>query len=225
MKFLVGLPSIDGRLNINVIHSLLDQLAYIVAEHHQLQCSTVTNTLIYAARNQIAERAVKGGYDYLFFLDSDCIIPPDTLKRLVHHDKDIAAGVYFQKVFPHLPVMYSLNEKGTFDHVLEYPENELIEVGGIGMGCCLIKTSALQRLEATPFDPLPATADCVAINGEDLAFCKRAKAQGIQVYADTGLKVTHQTDRYITEDHFKVSFPEYLKLKKEFEEKTGAPQP
>jgi len=211
MNFLIGLPSVDNTANINVIHSLIDQLPYIVAERHAIQCMTVTNTLIHNARNQIADAAVERGVDYLFFLDSDCILPEDALKRLVHHDKDIVAGMYFQKRFPHLPVIYSMNRKGTFDIITDYPADTLIDAGGVGMGVCLIKTSVLKKLGDNPFEPFPATPGCPAINGEDLAFCKRAKARNFRIYVDTGLQAGHCAERFITEEYYKAAWADVNK--------------
>lgn len=202
MQFLVGLPSVDNKANINVIHSLLDQLPYIVENHHGIQCVTVTNTLIHNARNQIAKAAVEMKADYLFFLDSDCVIPVNTLKKLAEYDKDIVAGMYFQKRYPHLPVIYQMNKKGTFDIISDYPKNTLLEVGGVGMGVCLIKTSVFQKLKDNPFEPMAATTNCQAINGEDLAFCKRAIHKGFKIFVDTGIQAKHQTERYIDEAYF-----------------------
>lgn len=211
MQYLIGLPSVDNRADINVIHSLLDQLPFVVENHHGIRCATVTNTLIHNARNEIAKAALEMGCDYLFFLDSDCVIPKDTLKRLTEHDRDIVAGMYFQKRYPHLPVIYTMNKKGTFDIITDYPKNTLMEVDGVGMGVCMIKTSVFKKLPGEPFEPFAATASCRAINGEDLAFCKRAKQKGFKIYVDTGLQAKHETERYITEDYYKKAMEEFKK--------------
>jgi glycosyltransferase involved in cell wall biosynthesis len=211
MKFIVGFPSVDNKVNVNVMHSILNQLEFITYEHHAFQCNSVTNTLIHNARNQIALYALENNYDYLFFVDSDCVIPNGTLKRLFEHDKDIVAGMYFQKKQPFLPVIYTQNKKGTFDVITDYPEKTLFEVGGVGMGVCLIKTSVLKKLGKDPFEPFAATPSCPAINGEDLAFCKRAKARGFKIFCDTSIQAAHCTERYITEEYHKRAWAEVLK--------------
>src|SRR3990167_7699081 len=40
-------------------------------------------------RNYIVAQAIKAKCDYLLFVDDDMIFPPDTLKRLLAHGKDI----------------------------------------------------------------------------------------------------------------------------------------
>ena len=154
MRILVGIPSVDNKINVNVVHSFLDQLPFIVENHHRVQCKTVTHTLIHNARNGIAKDAVD--YDYLFFLDSDCVIPPNTLKRLVEHDKDIVSGLYFQRREPFLPVLYNKREDGTYRSIIDYDKG-LLEVEGVGMGVCLIKRRVLEKLGENPFDPIPVS--------------------------------------------------------------------
>lgn len=201
MKFMIGLPTITGLYDINVIKTIIDQLAFINSGHHAVTCNVVHNTLVHCARNEIAEKAAENGFDYVFFVDSDCVIPPNALERLVAHDKDIVAGMYFRKTHPYAPVVYKENAHGSYDVILDYPKDQLIEVDGIGMGVCLIKTSVFKKIEH-PFDALAATDDHPAINGEDLAFCKRAKSAGVKIHVDTGIQALHQTTRYISEEYY-----------------------
>jgi hypothetical protein len=201
MKFMFGLPTVSGNYDVLVLNSIINQFPYIIEGHHSVQCNVVHNTLIHNARNKIAKDAVEQECDYLFFIDSDCVLPENALKTLVNHNKDIVAGMYFQKSIPHAPVIYKENSRGTYDNFLDYPVNKLIEVDGIGMGICLIKTSVLKNIER-PFDVLGATKDHPCINGEDLAFCKRAKAKGYKIFVDTSLQAKHQTVRYIDEDYY-----------------------
>lgn len=211
MKFLLGLPSIDGKYDVMVLSSIINQLEFINSDKHEIQCHVLKNTMIYNARNQIAEAAKD--YDYLFFIDSDCVLPNGTLQRLFNHKKDIVAGMYFQKSGLHCPVIYTRNEKGTFDVILDYPENQLIEVDGIGMGCCLIKTSVFKDIK-DPFAPYQIENGAF-IGAEDLSFCIRAKEKGYKVYVDTGIQALHQTSVYISETFHKRAVEEYNKKIKE----------
>jgi len=47
-----------------------------------------------SSRNKIIEYAIKKGYDYLLMMDSDVMVPPDILKKLLHNEKDICSGLY-----------------------------------------------------------------------------------------------------------------------------------
>jgi GT2 family glycosyltransferase len=163
----------------------------------------VHNTLIHKARNLIAENAIKEKSDYVLWIDSDMVLPNGALEQLVAHDKDIVSGMYFQKK-PHFgPILYKGNKKGTYDQWIDYPENQLVEVDGTGFGICLIKTSVFKKMGKDWFDPYPKTRKNPVINGEDLAFCKRAKLAGFKIFVDTSLQAAHQTVSYVTEEHFK----------------------
>lgn len=147
---------------------------------------------------------------------------------LTKHNKAVVGGMYFQKRFPHLPVIYNANERGTFDIISDFPAKTLIPVGGIGMGVCLIKVSALKKLGYTEreqdgkkfidfhaFEPFPATETCESINGEDLAFCKRCGDNGIKIYADTGIQAAHITERAITEQYYRASMAKFTEAERQ----------
>jgi hypothetical protein len=210
MRFMFGLPTVTGWYDILVTNSILNQHAFIIEGHHQLINNVISHTLIHSARGQIAMSAIKNKCDYLFFIDSDCVLPPDALKRLVAHDKDIVAGMYFHKTAPFAPVVYKIGEKNLYDVMMDYPKNTVMEVDGVGMGCCLIKTSVFEKFvhdvngqqECYAFEPIPATKKRPSITGEDFAFCHRAQEAGYKIYVDTGLQCKHQTVRYIDEEYW-----------------------
>jgi glycosyltransferase involved in cell wall biosynthesis len=227
MRFMFGLPTVTGWYDILVTNSILNQHAYIIEGHHQLINRLIHHTLIGNARNQIAHSAVENKCDYLFFIDSDVVIPPDALKRLVAHNKDIVSGMYFHKQAPFYPVAYMRevdamrNETGLYNGIAEYPKDTLIEVDAIGMGCCLIKTDVFKNFiadtkhtmdngeektytECYAFEPLPPPVGMIAM-GEDMAFCKRCQDKGYKIYLDTGLQCKHQTVRYIDEEYYEKS--------------------
>ena len=62
-------------------------------------------------RNLIADWSKK--YDYLFSIDSDIAFSPDTLKKLLKHDKDMVSGLYVQrKENEQILEIYEPNERG-----------------------------------------------------------------------------------------------------------------
>lgn len=218
MNFMFGLPSIDGKYDIQVVRTIINQFPYITNEHHTVECNLVHNTLIHNARNAMAKNVLEKDCDYLFFIDSDMVLPNDTLKRLVEHDKDIVSGMYFHKKPPFAPVVYSKNEKGTFDVIMDYPKDQLIEVDGVGMGICLIKRGVFEKLGDKCFDVLPASDENPVINGEDFAFCYRAKRAGFKIYVDTGMQALHQTVRYIDETYFQKARALFEQQEKEIKQ-------
>lgn len=94
------------------------------------------------ARNTGCMRALEGGFDYVFMLDSDVIPPPDAVHRLIKHNLPIVSGMYCRRSHPHMiPVML----KGT-EWIINYPKNSLIEVDMVGAGCLLVRRDVLESL-------------------------------------------------------------------------------
>lgn len=149
------------------------------------------------ARNTICQQVLQNGYEFVFFLDSDVIPPPDTIHRLMAHRQPFISGVYHRRSPPHgIPVMLKGGK-----WITEYPANRLIEVDLVGAGCLLIHRSVLERVphqrpEAgkTYFDwrvdckgKLP-DGECLS---EDFTLCSHVKKYGIQVLVDTSIQCRH----------------------------------
>lgn len=45
------------------------------------------------ARNMAVDAALLGGYDYLFFVDADVVVPADSIERLMAHGKPLVSGL------------------------------------------------------------------------------------------------------------------------------------
>lgn len=164
--------------------------------------SFVVNSLIYSARNIIAQQAIDGSYDYVLWLDSDMVFQPDTLQRLLADDKDIVSGLYFRRVKPFNPVLFKkLDVHGhecDFEDVLEYPD-EIFPVAGAGFGCILMKTQVLRDIYEKEGPMWFAPKGNV---GEDCSFCIRARKCGYTVYCDPRIKLGHAGSVIITEANY-----------------------
>lgn len=167
-------------------------------------------------KNTIIEKALKEDYDYLFLVDSDLVMNPKTLKRLVSLNKEIVSNIFWTRWKPNsyeqpqvwLKDMYTLYD---FEHGERLRESEVIKrtadfinmlrkpgtykVGGLG-ACTLISKEALSK--GVNFNPIYN----VSFWGEDRHFCIRAAVLGIQLYVDTYYPAHHI---YRDEDLDKVS--------------------
>lgn len=148
------------------------------------------HSLIYDARNILAQKAVMEGYDRMLWLDSDMIFEPDLLERLsadLDDGMDFVAAVYFSRKAPVRPVIYKnltvIDGNPTSVPVTECPR-EIFEIAGAGFGAVMLKTDMLRRMEPMPFSPLPGW-------GEDLSFCLRARDAGYKMYCDGRVRVGH----------------------------------
>lgn len=151
-------------------------------------------SLIYTSRNDLATQSIQMGADYVFWLDSDMVFEPDILIRMMDtlkkNNLDILTGLYFRRVPPYSPVLFDrLDIDGNvcqWSNFKELPEG-LFEVGGCGFGCVLMKTDVffdVQSRFGNMFAP-------IANNGEDIAFCWRARQCGYKIMCDPSIELGH----------------------------------
>lgn len=144
------------------------------------------------ARNDIARRALKGGFEYVFMIDSDIIIPPDSLSNMLDTPADVCFGVYPRKTAPGETELF---KTGTLDFENRYTMAELDEietdkfiVKGGGFGCALIRTDVFRNLKY-PWFRFVSYENNVFLS-EDLYFCMNAEVD-YQLMADKRVRCGH----------------------------------
>ena len=141
-------------------------------------------------RNIIAKYAQENGFDYIMWVDSDMILPKNTLVRLLSHDKDIVAGAYSYKVLGNKEVVakrFQDEEREEYDNltIKEIKESSgLIEVDGFGFGCVLTKVSVFNKI---PYPWFIYTQEM----GEDIFFCRKAQNEEYKLWLDTDVICGH----------------------------------
>lgn len=167
------------------------------------------NSLVYDSRNQLAQLAVREGFDRILWLDSDMTVPADFLDRLARHldnGLEMVTGLYFTRRKPARPVIYSDlgykeedgQTKAYCTHYSDYPRDSLFEVEACGMGGCMMTTELVDRIGKSfglPFSPIIGF-------GEDFSFCLRAKQLGIKIWCDSGAKLGHIGQFEVTEGNY-----------------------
>lgn len=144
-------------------------------------------------RNLIADWIVKGPYDYLFAVDADISFPPDTLKKLLSHNKDMVTGLYIQRIpGKHCIEVMKSNHLGGVTHVPweELKGQGLVKVDSAGFGCVLIKKEVFTSIEYPHF-VYKSALDHQHTISEDVYFFLKAKAQGKEIWADTTILCGH----------------------------------
>ena len=144
-------------------------------------------------RNGIAERALAMGAEWIFYVDDDQVLAPDTLINLLKHDKDIVAGLYVSREAPFIPHVYDReDERGfCFPRLLNPFDGGLVQVKAAGSGCMLVKAKVFEKLEKPWWRLGQITSDGW---GDDLHFCHRSREAGFEVWADLNTLVGHQTN-------------------------------
>lgn len=149
------------------------------------------NNQIDDARNTIADESKK--YDYLFFVDSDMVLPQDALVKLIQADKPIISGLYIQRIpDTHTLEVYMDLENGGVGNIPYELINHrgIVEIAACGMGCCLIKTEIFKTMEY-PYFHYTSALDHTYTVSEDVYFCINARKKGYTVWADETIRCNH----------------------------------
>lgn len=139
-------------------------------------------TLLPDMRNALAAEAIKEGATHILWLDTDMAFPPDTLERLYQHGKPIVGAGYSQRKDPAKPVAAK-------DGVWLYTEEDSVgleEVDYVGQGCLLVETAVYEHLEK-PWHSLAWHPEQGRMIGEDVYFCRKARAIGASTFIDHDL--------------------------------------
>lgn len=147
-------------------------------------------------RLEVVQKALESKSKYLLFIDSDVFVPSDAINRLMSHDVDIVNGIYWMKTTPPQPVIYESIGNGPIWKI--EPKDELLEIGGAGLGCCLIKTSVFEKFIEKGVDIFKQnwsgqrSGRTVKVDiGEDHWFFDQARKLGFKIYADTNVLCDH----------------------------------
>lgn len=187
MKILLGMPTVKNIPTKTVI-SLLQTV-----QKGAVDPFLIEGSLVYDARNTIAQYAVDNDYDYILFADSDMLFNSEDLKKLLSHDVDICSGLYVTRRGEKQNVAYNkiiTRRSFPFRAPKLIPDNEHFgygEIAGCGLGFCLIKTSVIKSMlkrYKSLFEPKFGV-------GEDIAFCIRARRCGYKIHIDRDVRLGH----------------------------------
>lgn len=132
-------------------------------------------------------------YDYLFSVDSDISFKPNTLHKLLEHDKDVVSGLYIQrKPGQHTLEVYKSNNRGGVENI-PYDEirgRGLVEIAGCGFGCVLVKAEVIKAI-GYPYFKYHSAIDHNNTISEDVDFCRKVTEKGYQMWADTSISCDH----------------------------------
>lgn len=139
-------------------------------------------------RNNAVREALEAGCEYILFIDHDNILPADALIRMLEYNVPVVGCLYFERKYPHLPLIYTFEEDFQTVRVeYNYPQG-LVKCDVIGLGCSLFKMEVFRQMQDPWF--------CYEHKGhvwgtEDIAFFHKLKDKGIEVFIDTAHTVGH----------------------------------
>lgn len=147
---------------------------------------------VVAARNAIFDYANQNDYDYVLFIDSDVIVPTNTIEQLLSYHVPVVSGFYpiLTEFGLPTPCAKMLNKEAP--GFINFPDSKLdgkiYLVALVGLGCILISKEIFSkfkfRCERGKYGNL--------LKSEDWCFCEDLKKSGVAINFDTGLSAKHK---------------------------------
>lgn len=184
-KLLIGVPTLDY-MNVEFVRSLTALLMRLKDDGVNFDLDIESGTLVYIARERIANKAINEEYSHVLWLDADMVFGPDLLDDLMFSGKAFVSGVYHARRKGYASCIFKGINVGEVERFKEYPK-ETFEIAGCGFGCVLIETEiirAVKRAYGTCFTPIKNY-------GEDLAFCKRCRDIGYSLWCEPSVVCGH----------------------------------
>jgi glycosyltransferase involved in cell wall biosynthesis len=196
-RVLIGTPSYDGRIDVWFANSLVSTVKMSYEKDvfvHAIYTSY--DSLVQRARNSLFKLALEGGYDDLFFIDSDVEWEPEWFFRLLERPEPIVGAALVKK-----SEKESYTVKVLEKHLTLSDDKKLLEVDGIGTGFMKISRFALEKLweMSAPYksegEEHRMICDIKVENGdlisEDYIICNKWKGLGYKIWMDPTITINH----------------------------------
>lgn len=148
---------------------------------HRVSVVNSKSSLVTQSRNLAVKAALDAEAEWLLFLDSDMVFPPDTIARLLSHRREIVGATYPRKGWP-LAFIGTRADGAPFS----LADAGLVEAARLPGGCLLLAASVFGRLRA-PYFRCAYNESAGEVLGEDFWFSEAVRRLGIRLWCDMTL--------------------------------------
>ena len=186
MKLLVAVPTTDY-MHAEFVKSLTGLTKKLAEDGVKFDVKIIGGTLVYWARNRLANYAIDGEYTHVLWLDSDMTFGPDILDDLLWCGKDMVCGAFVSRRPPYGPCVYTdISDPAAMAKVEDFG-TEPFRVDGCGFATVLTTVELLK----TVFHEFGTCFRPTESYGEDLAFCDRVKQIGREIWCEPTVRPGH----------------------------------
>lgn len=201
----------DNRLLLAIICSSDSELTFDFAEmmrNIQLPPNSMferVRGLPWGPARNYAAKAALDNKCHLAFLDTDILVEPDAYIKLLETELDIVSGLYYQKIWPYIPIIFNerRDAEGNIEKipVMNWKPGDIVPCTFIPSGLTLYRLSLLKKM----FEHFPRPFEWgidvkstftedeqLPLASEDFTFSFRAKSLGFQPYVNTNIIGLHE---------------------------------
>ena len=102
MRLMVAVPTVDY-VPADFVKSLAGLCLRLGQSRIQADVQVLSGTLVYIARNRLANRAISEEYTHVLWLDSDMTFGPGIVDDLLFCGKDMVCGAFVSRRPPYGP--------------------------------------------------------------------------------------------------------------------------
>lgn len=190
MNILIGIPSKD-KIDIECAISLgnLDWDGHNITYTHSQGAGVYG---VAQARNNLVQQAIDGGFDKLFMIDSDMIVPEDAIINLLDPVVPIVTGVARYKNDSRRAPIFRSTQDSTGSNAWLWDEipHGRFQIDSGGVACAMIDVEMLRRQIRRPWFVWEERANGTYV-GEDIHFYEEVKRAGIVPMADGRVRCGH----------------------------------
>ena len=186
MKLMVAVPTTDY-VHAEFMTCLVGLIQKLTKDGVEVVPRIVSGTLVYVARNRLAQEAINNNFTHILWLDSDMTFGPDIVDDLLFCGKDMVCGAFVSRRPQYKPCVYSdISDPGNMKPVESFG-TEPFRVDGCGFATVLTTTELLKAVW-NKFDTCFRPTEKY---GEDLAFCDRVKQIGREIWCEPTVRQGH----------------------------------
>jgi len=154
-----------------------------------------SGVFVHENANQLVELAKSKGASHLLLIEHDIVFEPDTLGRLLAHDKDVVAAPYSGRKLPREPLVYQQNNPGEEPYMMSYDmfPTKLFKAYGVPTGCTLIKMSVFDKL-TKPYFFFEYDEQGKMLMSQDIYFSRKINKANMECFVDPTIQVVHVGD-------------------------------
>ena len=172
-------------------------------------------------RNNLVEQALDEVCTKFVTLDTDQVYPPDTIIKLLSHDKPIVFGQVHRRYPAFDPIML----RGELYEYTDVPyeemyTGELVPIDATGHGCVAIDMTVFLDIKQPWYEDIPGEEDRGHV-GEDIHFCWKARQAGYPIFMDTSIQIGHLGLREFGREDYMLYRLAIENQKKDSEDKGG----
>ena len=185
IRLLIAVPTTDY-VHADFVKSLARLQCELGRRRVDYDVEIQSGTLVYFARNRLANKAINENYTHVLWLDSDMVFNEQIVDDLMEVGKDMVCGAFVSRRPPYGPCIYTSIEKNKIQRVKDFGIRPF-QVDGCGFAAVMTTVELLQAVNqkyGTCFQPTD-------YYGEDLAFCWRVNQLGREIWCEPTVRPGH----------------------------------